>query len=100
MNVDMLDNCGARDVQPAPARPLMESSMSNSQPSKAGKFNRKRSKIVVTATAILNERGVKGMTLGAVATALDMVPPGVTYYFVEEASDLFARPLFTGLYQA
>jgi AcrR family transcriptional regulator len=45
------------------------------------KFDDKRDQLIVIATRILNERGVRGMTLADVAAAAGMVTTNVAYYF-------------------
>jgi AcrR family transcriptional regulator len=46
-----------------------------------GRFERKREAILDAATALLNSRGVKGLTLGDAAAAVDLSTTSVTYYF-------------------
>ena len=45
------------------------------------RFDGKKERIIHCATAIMNERGVRGMTLAEVATAAGMVPTSIAYYF-------------------
>ena len=45
------------------------------------RFERKREAILDAATLILNRRGVKGLTLGVAAAAVDLSTTSVTYYF-------------------
>jgi len=45
------------------------------------RFERKREAILDAATALLNSRGVKGLTLGDAAAAVDLSTTSVTYYF-------------------
>lgn len=45
------------------------------------RFDGKKERIIHCATVIMNERGVRGMTLAEVATAAGMVPTSIAYYF-------------------
>jgi AcrR family transcriptional regulator len=45
------------------------------------RFEARRRAIVASAVAELNQKGIRGMTLGEVAARLDLVPTGVIYYF-------------------
>ena len=45
------------------------------------RFDGKKERIIQCATAIMNERGVRGMTLAEVAAAAGMVPTSIAYYF-------------------
>jgi AcrR family transcriptional regulator len=45
------------------------------------RYARKKDAIVSAATGIMNRRGVRGMTLGDVAAAVDLSTTSVTYYF-------------------
>lgn len=45
------------------------------------RFDGKKERIIHCATAIMNERGVRGMTLAEVASAAGMVPTSIAYYF-------------------
>jgi AcrR family transcriptional regulator len=45
------------------------------------KYRAKQEKIVRSAVAVLNRKGVKGMTLADVAGHLRLVPTGIIYYF-------------------
>jgi AcrR family transcriptional regulator len=49
--------------------------------SRSKRFDEKRDQIIACATALLNERGVRGMTLADVAAAAGIVPTSVAYYF-------------------
>lgn len=53
------------------------------------RYSRKRDSIVAAATAILNRRGVKGMTLADVAQSVGLNTTSVTYYF-KKKEDLAA----------
>lgn len=46
-----------------------------------GRFERKREAILDAATALLNARGVRGLTLGEVAEAVGLSTTSITYYF-------------------
>ena len=45
------------------------------------RFETRRNAIVSCAVDVLNRKGVRGMTLGEVASGLGLVPTGVIYYF-------------------
>ena len=45
------------------------------------RFERKREAILDASTQLLNSRGVKGLTLGVAAAAVDLSTTSVTYYF-------------------
>ncbi len=60
------------------------------------RFERKREAILEAATAILNRRGVKGLTLGVAAAAVDLSTTSVTYYF-KRKDDLAAACLLRGI---
>ncbi|MGH6955965.1 MAG: TetR/AcrR family transcriptional regulator, partial [Caulobacteraceae bacterium] len=45
------------------------------------KFLNRQASILKAAVALINHKGVKGMTLADVAAQLDIVPTGVIYYF-------------------
>jgi AcrR family transcriptional regulator len=45
------------------------------------KFHQRRDTIVRAAVEVLNQKGVRGMTLADVAAKLDLVPTAVMYYF-------------------
>jgi AcrR family transcriptional regulator len=45
------------------------------------RFEARRAAIVASAVGVINRKGVRGMTLGDVASCLDLVPTGVIYYF-------------------
>ncbi len=44
-------------------------------------FEERQRAIVAAATSVINERGVKGLTMPEVAAAVDMSATGLTYYF-------------------
>jgi AcrR family transcriptional regulator len=48
---------------------------------KPSRFERKRAQILEAATAILNERGVSGMTMRDVAQTVKLTPATLAYYF-------------------
>jgi AcrR family transcriptional regulator len=60
------------------------------------RFERKREAILDAATAILNRRGVKGLTLGVAAAAVDLSTTSVTYYF-KRKDDLAAACMLRGI---
>ena len=45
------------------------------------RYEQRQSAIIASAVEVLNRKGVRGMTLGEVASRLDLVPTGVVYYF-------------------
>lgn len=53
--------------------------MTNRSPTR--KFEARRAEIVTSAVAVLNRKGVRGMTLGEVAERLQLAPNGLIYYF-------------------
>lgn len=60
------------------------------------RFQARRSAIIASAIDELNRKGVRGMTLGEVASRLNLVPTGVIYYFrnkEELAGACFLRAL-------
>ncbi|HQN51343.1 MAG TPA: TetR/AcrR family transcriptional regulator, partial [Phenylobacterium sp.] len=56
------------------------------------KFEARRAEIVTSAVAVLNRKGVRGMTLGEVAEKLQIAPNGLIYYFKNK--DELARACF------
>ena len=60
------------------------------------RFERKREAILDAATVLLNARGVKGLTLGDVAAAVDLSTTSVTYYF-KRKDDLAAACMARGI---
>ena len=60
------------------------------------RFERKREAILDAATAILNRLGVKGLTLGVAAAAVDLSTTSVTYYF-KRKDDLAAACMLRGI---
>ncbi len=60
------------------------------------RFERKREAILDAATLILNRRGIKGLTLGDTAAAVDLSTTSVTYYF-RRKDDLAAACLTRGI---
>jgi AcrR family transcriptional regulator len=60
------------------------------------RFERKRGAILDAATALLNRKGVKGLTLGESAAAVGLSTTSVTYYF-KRKEDLAAACLIRGL---
>src|SRR5258705_5286168 len=60
------------------------------------RFERKREAILDAATAILNRQGVKGLTLGLAADAVDLSTTSVTYYF-KRKDDLAAACMLRGI---
>ena len=60
------------------------------------RFERKRELILDAATALINQRGLKGMTFVEVAQAVKLNTPSVTYYFrlkEQLAAAVYARTL-------
>ena len=45
------------------------------------RYSGRRDAIIASAVAVINRKGVRGMTLADVAERLDLVPTGVIYYF-------------------
>src|SRR3954467_5381910 len=60
------------------------------------RFERKREAILDAATDLLNTRGVKGLTLGLAAEAVDLSTTSVTYYF-KRKDDLAAACMMRGI---
>ena len=60
------------------------------------RFERKREAILDAATAILNRRGIRGLTLGDTAAAVDLSTTSVTYYF-KRKDDLAAACITRGI---
>ncbi|HVI32119.1 TetR/AcrR family transcriptional regulator [Phenylobacterium sp.] len=60
------------------------------------RFERKREAILDAATEILNRKGVKGLTLGVAAAAVDLSTTSVTYYF-KRKDDLAAACMMRGI---
>ena len=60
------------------------------------RFERKREAILDAATELLNTRGVKGLTLGVAAAAVDLSTTSVTYYF-RRKDDLAAACMMRGI---
>lgn len=50
-------------------------------PNRSRRFDEKREEIIACATTLINERGVRGMTLADVAAAAGIVPTSIAYYF-------------------
>jgi AcrR family transcriptional regulator len=68
--------------------------MSERQPTV--RFEARRSAILDSAVQVLNRKGVRGMTLGEVASNLGLVPTGVIYYF-KNKEELAQACLLTGI---
>jgi AcrR family transcriptional regulator len=60
------------------------------------RFERKREAILDASTELLNSRGVKGLTLGVAAAAVDLSTTSVTYYF-KRKDDLAAACMMRGV---
>jgi len=60
------------------------------------RFERKREAILDAATELLNRHGVKGLTLGDAAAAVDLSTTSVTYYF-RRKDDLAAACMLRGI---
>ena len=67
-------------------------------PPSTHRFARKRDAIIAAATHILNQRGVKGMTLADVAASVGLITTSVTYYF-KKKDELAAACFFAGIAQ-
>jgi AcrR family transcriptional regulator len=72
-------------VEPAPAPPTRKRRSRD-------RFELKREKIVIAATDLVNEHGLKGMTLLDVAKAVGLNTTSVTYYF--KRKELLAAAVF------
>ena len=60
------------------------------------RFQKKREAILDTSTILLNEHGVKGLTLAVAASAVGLSTTSVTYYF-KRKDDLAAACIMRGL---
>ena len=60
------------------------------------RFSQKREAIIAAATEILNQRGVKGMTLALVAERVGLITTSVTYYF-KKKDELAAACFMAGI---
>ncbi len=60
------------------------------------RFRKKREAILDASTVILNQHGVKGLTLAVAAAAVDLSTTSVTYYF-KRKDDLAAACIMRGL---
>src|ERR1700743_3250437 len=60
------------------------------------RFERKREAILDASAALLNSRGVKGLTLGVAAAAVDLSTTRVTYY-CRRKDDLAAAVMLRGV---
>src|SRR6185369_2385110 len=60
------------------------------------RFERKREAILDASTELLNSRGVKGLTLGLAADAVNLSTTSVTYYF-KRKDDLAAACMQRGI---
>ncbi|WP_337187357.1 TetR/AcrR family transcriptional regulator [Phenylobacterium sp.] len=60
------------------------------------RFERKRETILDAATRILNRKGIRGLTLGDTAAAVDLSTTSVTYYF-RRKDDLAAACITRGI---
>ena len=65
-------------------------------PASTARYAKKREAVVAAATAILNQRGVKGMTLADVASSVGLITTSVTYYF-KKKEDLASAVLLSGI---
>ncbi|HZZ31818.1 MAG TPA: TetR/AcrR family transcriptional regulator [Phenylobacterium sp.] len=61
------------------------------------RFERKREAILDASTALLNAHGVKGLTLGIAAAAVNLSTTSVTYYF-RRKDDLAAAVMLRGVH--
>jgi AcrR family transcriptional regulator len=64
--------------------------------SATARYSKKREAIVAAATEILNQKGVKGMTLAGVAEQVGLITTSVTYYF-KRKDELAAACFLAGL---
>ncbi|RCW73962.1 TetR/AcrR family transcriptional regulator [Pseudorhodoferax soli] len=53
----------------------------NTSPAQTTKFADKREALIASASGLLNERGIRGTTLSAVAEGVGLIKNSVTYYF-------------------
>ncbi|MGC3983274.1 MAG: TetR/AcrR family transcriptional regulator [Pseudorhodoferax sp.] len=53
----------------------------NTSPAQTTKFADKREALIASASGLLNERGIRGTTLSAVAEGVGLITNSVTYYF-------------------
>ena len=53
----------------------------DARPAVTSRFSRKRQAIIAAAIGVINEKGVKGMTLAEVADKVGLITTSVTYYF-------------------
>ncbi|MEJ0066358.1 MAG: TetR/AcrR family transcriptional regulator [Caulobacteraceae bacterium] len=65
-------------------------------PTATARFHRKRDAIVAAATEVLNDRGVRGMTLALVAERVGLITTSVTYYF-KKKDELAAACFMSGI---
>jgi AcrR family transcriptional regulator len=65
-------------------------------PPATARYLRKREAVVAAATEILNNRGVKGMTLADVAGSVGLITTSVTYYF-KKKEDLASACFLSGI---
>ena len=66
--------------------------------SRTRKYLDRQKAIIQAASRILNQKGLKGMTLGDIGEQLKLVPTGVAYYFAnkeELAAACFLRSIDT-----
>jgi AcrR family transcriptional regulator len=65
-------------------------------PNVTQRFSQKREAIMAAATEILNQRGVRGMTLALVAERVGLITTSVTYYF-KKKDELAAACFVSGI---
>jgi AcrR family transcriptional regulator len=65
-------------------------------PASTARYARKREAVVAAATDILNQKGVRGMTLADVAESVGLITTSVTYYF-KKKEDLAAAVFLSGI---
>src|SRR5580698_7673476 len=65
-------------------------------PIPTARFSRKREAILAAATDVLNQRGVRGMTLAEVAERVGLITTSVTYYF-RKKDELAAACFLSGI---
>jgi AcrR family transcriptional regulator len=65
-------------------------------PNVTQRFSQKREAIIAAATEVLNQRGVRGMTLALVAERVGLITTSVTYYF-KKKDELAAACFVSGI---
>lgn len=89
----------ARAFPAQPARKSMDDASALPAAPRSGatpRYARKREAVVAAATHILNQRGVRGMTLADVAASVGLITTSVTYYF-KKKEDLASAVFLAGI---